>query len=325
MVYCVVPWELGEKLHEPLRRHFADDTTVEVVVEQRGRERRKRPERRTAETPVETERRRVNAADGRRVAERRAPAMPVDAQWLLPRRALAHADRLTWLERVEPTAQRAEDVSTARLVARIQGGEDDLFPELYMRYFDRVYGYLRVAFRDHHEAEDATQNVFMKLHDAIGRYDRRRGPFRPWLFTIVRNQAIDELRRLKRIVPTDSAELDSQREGHRQDTDTDVDDLGALGWISDRDLLVFIERLPLQQRQVLMLRYMLELTPSEIGQLLGLTPEHVRKLQSRALEFLRARLTSLGRTATGRPARMMRARKIAPVLRGRRFALIDRL
>jgi RNA polymerase sigma-70 factor (ECF subfamily) len=190
-----------------------------------------------------------------------------------------------------------------------------------MRYFDRVYGYLRVAFRDPHEAEDATQTVFMKVHDALDRYDRRRGPFRAWLFTIVRNHALDELRRLKRIDPTESAEIDRERERQRTDSD---DDLGALGWVSDRDLLVFIERLPLQQRQVLMLRYMLELTPTEIGQLLSLTPEHVRKLQSRALEFLRARLTALGRTATGRPARMMRARKMAPVLRVRRFALIDR-
>jgi RNA polymerase sigma-70 factor (ECF subfamily) len=298
MIYCVVPRDLAGSLQDPLRRHFADDPRVEVVVEQRADERRARQERRDVASPAEDpDRRRIHARDGRRMGVRRAPGVP--------------------------SADRIEDVEVGRLVSRIQAGEADLFGELYLRCFDQVYAYLRVAFRDQHEAEDAAQAVFVKVHQALARYDRNRGPFRGWLFAIVRNHAIDELRRLQRVRATAAGDIERHQDGVTE-PDAQPADLGALGWISDREILMLVERLPLVQRQVVVLRFMFGFGTTEIGQLLELTPAHVRKLQSRALEFLRLRLTALGRPSRGKPSRMLRARKMAPVLRVRRFALIDR-
>jgi iron uptake system EfeUOB component EfeO/EfeM len=127
---------------------------------------------------------------GRRVGPRRAPTMAIDAL-PLPRKARAHAKRIVFVERVEPSAEHMADLDSARIVTRFQSGDADAFTALYMRYFDRVYSYLRVLFReDSHEAEDLTQQVFVRAFEALPRYERRSQPFRAWLFTIARNLAM---------------------------------------------------------------------------------------------------------------------------------------
>jgi RNA polymerase sigma-70 factor (ECF subfamily) len=103
------------------------------------------------------------------------------------------------------------------------------------------------------------------------------------------------------------------------------DDAGiqVLEWVSDRDLLLFVERLPPSQRDVLALRFLLDMTTAEIAAMLGRTPEAVRVLQHRALTMLRKRLTALGRGPRDRTrSGVRRCPDQAPVLRMRRFALL---
>ena len=137
------------------------------------------------------------------------------------------------------------------------------------------------------------------------------------LFVIARNQAIDELRKRSRVELSD--DVDRLR---RQEITPDPD-LSALTWVSDQELVMLIERLPLAQRQVLMLRYMLDLSHAEVAEVLGRSNEDVRNLQSRGLAFIRTRLTALGRAPSRQKARLVRYPKKARVLRSRRFALID--
>jgi RNA polymerase sigma-70 factor (ECF subfamily) len=324
VVYCLIPRDLAPRLHEQLRRHFARDPLVQVVVERRAEERRSGSDRRSAEAGAEgraSERRRIRAVQGRRVAERRGALVAVDALGGLPRRARAHADRLVFVERIEPRSQVVEDADTARLVARIQAGDRDAFALLYMRYFDRVYGYLRMVLADPHAAEDAAQQVFVKVLGGLPRYQRRRQPFRAWLFVIARNEALGELRKQSRVELTEPAELEDARAAPL----AEEPELGALHWISDSELLMLIERLPLAQQQVLMLRYALDLSHAEIAQVLGRTPEDARILQHRALRFLQARLAALGRETRPRGApHMRRTHKHALIARRRRFALLHR-
>jgi RNA polymerase sigma-70 factor (ECF subfamily) len=229
--------------------------------------------------------------------------------------------RLTFLERLEPAAQQLEDLDTARLVFRIQAGARQEFAALYMRYFQRVYSYMLIALRDRDLAEDATQEVFVKVMRALPRYERREAPFRTWLFVIVRNQALSELRRAARVKPIAPLELRRHQDaGSQEELSSHV-----LDWLTDRDLAMFIERLPLPQREVLMLRFLLDLSVRDTARILGHTPENVRALQHRALAYLRQRLTALGRRQTREsgPAPMRRTHRFAPVLRSRRFALTD--
>jgi RNA polymerase sigma-70 factor, ECF subfamily len=317
--YCVIPRELAETLHEPLREHFRRDRNVKVVVDFRKAERRRNGERRAAadEQPAD-ERRRIRSETGRRVADRRTVAVPVDGPEL-PRRLRRFADQVRFYELIEPTSQRALDVENARLVMRFQQGEESIFNELYMRNFDGVYTYLRVALKDHHEAEDAAQHVFINMLEALPRFELRRGkPFRAWLFRIARNQALTHLRKQRIMEVEDPEELDRRR----RDVVETAAERRALDWLSDGDLLILIERLPVAQRQALTLRYMLGLSTEEMAQVLGRSTMAVRKLEHRALRFLEERLIATGRKPLD-PERMGMVvdKSRGPVIEARKSAL----
>lgn len=324
VTYCLIPSDLAPALHDVLRTHFRDDPEVEVVVEQRGRERRTGAERRReeAEAPEAGERRRIRGAGGRRVGERRARQLALEVEPpRLPRRARRHAERITFVRWLEPSGQEAEDLDTARLVTRFQAGEgDEAFTALYRRYFDRVYGYLRLVLRDAHEAEDSTQQVFIKVFEKLGGYERRHQPFRAWLFRIARNHAISELRK-QGALATEPEALDRRREEAAGNAEPDP---RTIRWLSERDFITLIDRLPVAQRQVLALRYMLDLDTNQIATVMDRNAGSVRALQHRALRALEGRVTALGYAPrrSDRASRMRRFPKRAPVIRSRRYALM---
>jgi RNA polymerase sigma-70 factor (ECF subfamily) len=224
---------------------------------------------------------------------------------------------------IDPDDERTEDEDTTRLVTAFQAGDTESFAGLYSRYFDRVYGYLRVAFKDRHEAEDGTQQVFTQVFEALPRYQQRRQPFRAWLFVIVRNYAISYLTKQGRIDVVDPAELDRRREAPIPEPQIDDDAaLRTLQWITDTDMFVLAERLTTAQRQVLALRFMLDLSLKQTAELLGRTPNDVAALQHRAIVFLRERLAALGRAPTTPGENRMKAwLPPAQVIRRRRNAL----
>jgi RNA polymerase sigma-70 factor (ECF subfamily) len=217
------------------------------------------------------------------------------------------------------TREEVEDRDTAELVARFQAGDREAFGALYMRYFDRVYSYLRVALNDRHGAEDLTQQVFANILQALPRYERRAGiAFRHWLFKLVRNEAIHELRKRGRIELTDPAELDTEREQAQLGEVAEA----PFEWITDAELVMFVERLSQPQRQVLVLRYMLDLSYRDIAAILDRSPDDVRSLHSRGVRFLRGRLERLHNAPSERGRIRMRGFvKQPPVIAARRWAL----
>ena len=340
ITYCIVPSELAEAAHEPLRKHFGDEPRVRVIVERRWRDRRARDERRADPAPSNweerpsatdpaapgreaeeaagdaVEQRRIRSAAGRRAGDRRARMVPLETP-PLPRRLRRYAEQIQFFERIEPHAEEAEDADTARIVTRVQAGDRDAFGDIYLRYFDRVHAYLRVLFRDNADAEDAAQEVFAKLLESIAGYELRAQPFRAYLFRVVRNQALTELKRQGKTLPYDPAALAA-----KQEEDGEPEELPVLDWITDPDLFLFVERLPVAQRQVVTMRFLLDMNDVEIGEVLGRTREDVRALQFRAVQFLRKRLAAIGRAPSpDRRSPMRSCPNQAFVLRERRFAL----
>jgi RNA polymerase sigma-70 factor (ECF subfamily) len=297
-VYCVVSDDLAPELHELLREHWRSNPAVVVLRERRRRERR------------------TSGRGGRRVRERRRSDVaetPVD----LPRSLRPHSARLRFASRVAPGRRDAEDVDSDRLVVRFQAGEVSAFDALYLRYFDRVYAYARVALHDDYEAEDVAQQVFGNVIQALPRYQvRDDASFRSWLFRIARNAVLRTASRNGRMRPQEPAELDRRLECPMPLK------LSGLDWLSDKDLEVQIERLPVSQRQVILLRYVFEFTTDEIADALDRTAVAIRMLEHRAMRALEARLHALRGTTRGRDnaAMIMRSRAL-PVLTMRRLAL----
>jgi RNA polymerase sigma-70 factor (ECF subfamily) len=181
----------------------------------------------------------------------------------------------------------AVDESTARLaetrlaVARAKEGDRDALQFLYVRYSNNVYGYVRSIVRDDHEAEDVTQHVFAKLITTIVKYDDRGVPFFAWLLRLARNVAIDHLR-ANRLTPTETV------------IDPDA------GSVADLDraetVRAALATLPDEQRQVVILRHVVGLSPGEIADRMGRTESSIHGLHHRGRRALQRELARLDST-----------------------------
>jgi RNA polymerase sigma-70 factor (ECF subfamily) len=283
MIYCLVPSDLGDLLHEALREAYRDSADIEVVVEFRHRDRRRLADRRSHASAAAEERRRVRNLAGRRVEERRAAAMSVASQ-PLPLAATPHADRLQFVSRAEPPSQHLEDIDTERLVIAYQSGEEAIFPVLYSRYFDRVYTYMRLVLDDPARAEDATDRVFATVLSQLPRHQLRRAPFRIWLFATARTIAVQEL-----LAPP------AADRRHRSGGNGGASFSPMPEWISDRQLQGLIGELSRPHRQVLFLLYGAGLKTSQVAAVLERSPDTIRRQQARALRALRDGLIAIGR------------------------------
>jgi RNA polymerase sigma-70 factor (ECF subfamily) len=214
----------------------------------------------------------------------------------------------------------AYDRHAAQLVEALKAGDPDAFDDLYRLYLKPLYGYMVVALHDHHEAEDAAHEVFVKMLLALPRYELRDVPFRAWLFRIARNHVLDRLQQLRRVDPGRPAEV-------LQLLDDGLTDSAAttLLELSDDDFLRVIQFLPLMQRQVLVLRYVFDLSFAEIAIALHINDASARNLQRRAFAKLRPRLAHEHMEATEwRMSRLAMRLRPAPrsVLSARLGALV---
>jgi RNA polymerase sigma-70 factor (ECF subfamily) len=177
-----------------------------------------------------------------------------------------------------PPAARRDGPLTARAErAAVRGalrGEQAALEVLFSAHWPAAYRAAWLIVRDAHAAEDIAQEGFVAAIRALERFDRRR-PFGPWLRTIVARRAIDAARARALRREVDAAPLEvlaSRGEG------------GAAG-IAD-ELLQAIAALPDEQRVVVVLRHLLELTPSEIADVVGVPRGTVNSRLRRGLDAL---------------------------------------
>jgi RNA polymerase sigma-70 factor, ECF subfamily len=168
------------------------------------------------------------------------------------------------------------DPAIARAVARAKSGDMDAIRFLYLRYKNNVYGYVLSILRDAHEAEDATQTVFMKLISVIGKYEPRQAPFTAWILRVAHNVAIDSLRQ-RRPVPCEEV-IESWRPA--DDSSHEL----------RRELEQALKTLPEDQRDVVVLRHLVGLSPREIADRMGRTESSIHGLHHRARGALRREL-----------------------------------
>jgi RNA polymerase sigma-70 factor (ECF subfamily) len=187
------------------------------------------------------------------------------------------AGKIGFRARQVDDAGRQDEI--ARAVSRAKEGDREALRYLYTVYADAVYGYVRSVVRDDYEAEDVTQQVFMKIMTVLPRYEARDVPFTAWILRVARNVAVDFLRQ-RRAIPTEEIygadetydEANSQRLMLLQE---------ALGC------------LPKEQRDVVILRHIVGLSPGEIAERLGKSEYAVHGLHHRGRQRLKKALVNL--------------------------------
>jgi RNA polymerase sigma-70 factor (ECF subfamily) len=184
-----------------------------------------------------------------------------------------------------------DDATTAaevrRLVERAQKGDREALEELYLIHFDRIYSYLQMTVGNRHDAEDLTNQTFVKMLESIERFQWRKVPISAWLFRIAHNLAMDHFRAHKRWQPEeeppepqDSAELSAEEE--------------AMQSIGRQSMLEMIEGLSPDQQQVLTLKFVFNFPNGDVATILGKTEGAVKSLQHRALASLQRELAKTG-------------------------------
>lgn len=152
------------------------------------------------------------------------------------------------------------------------------FAKLYGRYFDRVYAFALARTRDRSAAEDVTAETFHKALESLPSFEWRGVPFSAWLFRIASNAATDYFKRLS-----------------RQESLPDEVDIEDESWEfrvieleTHARLFRLVQRLPKDQRIVIIMRFAEERRISEIAVAMRRSEGAVKLLQHRAMQKLRA-------------------------------------
>ncbi|MFW5696290.1 MAG: RNA polymerase sigma factor [Phototrophicaceae bacterium] len=182
-----------------------------------------------------------------------------------------------WARKIR-AAQRDEamhDETVNRLLQQITDGHEDGLLALHARYANLVFSVALRVLNNSQDAEEVTQDVFLRLWDRAETYDPSRGGFVTWLLTITRRAAIDRLRVLGRRPSSDAVSIDA----HSHLLDTVYADEAGQGDLR-RSLLQALDTLSEERRQVILLVHYFGMTHSEIashlGCPLGTVKSHIR-------------------------------------------------
>lgn len=167
------------------------------------------------------------------------------------------------------------------LLARASQADPEALTELYDQYVDRIYAYIYHRVGQAEVAEDLTGQVFMRMLEAIRAGHAWRTSFSGWLYRIAHNLVIDYYRRRQR-----ASFVDLDDAAPVQAVDGDPLRSAELRLDSQR-LREALHTLTEEQTQVIVLRFLEELSIAEVAKIMGKTEGAIKALQYRAVLALR--------------------------------------
>lgn len=176
------------------------------------------------------------------------------------------------------------------LVRRAIKRDPVAFGQLYEAYLDRIYRYVYYRVGSASEAEDLTEQVFLKAWEAIDRYEARGAPFTAWLYRLAHNLVVDQYRGRRSTTPIEDVD-ESLLDGE--------DMTGAVeSALEAEEVREAVQRLNPEHRQLIVLRFIEGLSHAEVARIIGKSEGAARVIQFRALQALAKVLKSRGVTSS---------------------------
>jgi len=177
--------------------------------------------------------------------------------------------------------QTIEKSKVVNLVVQAANGNTNAFGDLYIIFVEKIYRYVFYHIKSKTDAEDITEEVFLKAWRAISSCRGKENAFSSWLYRIAHNQLVDEIRKRQR---RPSLELDK--------VESISDPVNSVERHSEQqELLELIDRLPSNQKRVIFLKFIEGMGYREIANIMGKSEGALRVLQMRALAALRKELS----------------------------------
>ena len=171
-----------------------------------------------------------------------------------------------------------------KLVRRAKAGDKEAFSAIYENCFTPVFRYLYLRVKNKTEAEELAQTVFLKAYQALPGFQEQGRPILAYFFTIARNSLIDHWRKSSDRVE-DADEVFKKIPDEKSNIESKLDSKSGFEKIKSA-----MGNLTEDQQEVLRLKFMSELSHSEIAKIMEKSEEAVRQLQCRALKALRQHL-----------------------------------
>jgi RNA polymerase sigma-70 factor (ECF subfamily) len=171
------------------------------------------------------------------------------------------------------------EVLNPTLIRRAQEGESAVVGALYERYQRGIFRYLYYRVGDQQTAEDLTSEVFLRMVEKLSNFDDRQLSFQAWLFQIARNLSIDHYRKMS--IHQNVQLKDDFPEGGNEPLEMVAQEL------TSEKLQYALVKLPENQRDVIVMRFIVGMPISEVAETLHKTEDSIKGLQRRALLALR--------------------------------------
>ncbi|HLO14671.1 MAG TPA: RNA polymerase sigma factor [Anaerolineales bacterium] len=168
-----------------------------------------------------------------------------------------------------------------KLLARAAEGDRHAFGEFYALHLNEIYRYILFRVNNHDEAEDLTAKVFLEAWESLtsARYQVQIKNIRAWIYRIARNKVID-YHRTKR--PQEPIDGNQGKKLQGAWLESELDDVFV-----SRKLAEGVLQLPANYQEVIILRFINQMSHAEVAEIMNITESHVRVLQYRALQQMR--------------------------------------
>ncbi len=165
-----------------------------------------------------------------------------------------------------------------KVIQQVKNGDAEAYGLLYDQYAEVIFRYVYSHLEGRLDAEDLTEEIFLRAWRALPKYDERGLPFSAFLFRIARNSLIDYYRQRKIVSSIEDIELQSHEPGPEETVEVQIE---------NRSLRETIAKLREDYRNVLIFRFLSGLSPEETAEVMQRSVGAVRVLQHRALTALK--------------------------------------